>query len=163
MVFFKKAYGGGSHVPLGVLPLYLYLFSWLLQLKSAPFSLRNPVAGERRHVWIKNSHKLPNISRSKQRILWSLMPNESRESVFMLFVAISSIFMSLFKGHVACWNFSLTGSHYTQLFLHPLPRVTNAQVEWSNGGKNENLKKILYGFPQNSKPPKQIPWWISEP
>ena len=50
MVFFKKAYGGGSHVPLGVLPLYLYLFSWLLQLKSAPFSLRNPVAGERRCV-----------------------------------------------------------------------------------------------------------------
>ena len=85
------------------------------------------------------------------------MPNEHPESVFMLFVAISSIFISLFKGHVACWNFCLTGSPYTQLFLHPLPRETRWGTPdvkwhgWSNGGKNQNLKKI----PTNPKPPKK--------
>ena len=85
------------------------------------------------------------------------MPYEHPESVFMLFVAISSIFMSLFKGHVACWNFSLTGSPYTQLFLHPLPRETRWGTPdvkwhgWSNGGKNQNLKKIS----TNPKPPKK--------
>ena len=85
------------------------------------------------------------------------MPNEHPESVFMLFVAISSIFISLFKGHVACWNFCLTWSPYTQLFLHPLPRGTRWGTPdvkwhgWSNGGKNQNLKKI----PTNPKPPKK--------
>ena len=116
---------------------------------------------KRCYIWIKKSHKLPNVSQrilyGKQRILWSLMPNEHRESVFMLFVSISSIFMSLFKGHVACWNFSLIGSHCTQLFLHPLPRETKwgtPDVKWHgwlNGGKNQNLKKI----PTNPKPPKK--------
>ena len=84
------------------------------------------------------------------------MPYEHPESLFMLFVAISSIFISLFKGHVACWNFCLTGSPYTQLFLHPLPRETRWVLQMSSdtddrmGAKIKTLKK----FPQTPNPPK---------
>ena len=41
--------------------------------------------------------------------------------LFMSVVTISSTLMSLFQGHVACWNFILTGVGWLALLLKGVP------------------------------------------
>ena len=48
--------------------------------------------------------------------------------VFMLFVAFSSSFMLLFQGHVACYNFALTGPRVQRKSL--LQLVIRASSSW---------------------------------